>query len=86
MTDNTIVGAGRVKFLKPGEKYHWVRETQWERDWEAEGLLPKRRAVASEPVVVETYNAVVGDWCTVSEFLELVDISQKAIKAGTKND
>lgn len=56
MNDNTIVGAGRVKFLKPGEKYHWVRETQWERDWEAEGLLPKRWAVANRPVVINTYN------------------------------
>lgn len=56
MTDNTIVGSGRVKFTKPGEKYHWVRETEWERKWEAEGLLPKRWAVASEPVVISTYN------------------------------
>lgn len=56
MNDNTIVGACRPRFLKPGEKYHWVRETQWERDWEAEGLLPKRWAVASEPVVINTYN------------------------------
>lgn len=55
MTDNTIVGSGRVKFTKPGEKYHWVRETEWERQWEAEGLLPKRWAVASEPVVISTY-------------------------------
>lgn len=55
MNDNTIVGSGRVKFTKPGEKYHWVRETEWERQWEADGLLPKRWAVASEPVVVETY-------------------------------
>ena len=53
MRSDTIVGAGRPRFLKPGEKYHWVRE------WEAEGLLPKRWAVASEPVVVETYNH---DW------------------------
>ena len=56
MTDNTIVGSGRVKFTKPGEKYRWVRETEWERKWEAEGLLPKRWAVASEPVVISTYN------------------------------
>lgn len=56
MTDNTIVGLGRVKFTKPGDKYHWVRETEWERQWEAEGLLPKRWAVASEPVVISTYN------------------------------
>lgn len=58
MTDNTIVGTSRVKFLKPGEKYHLVRETQWERDWEAGGLLPKRWAVASEPVVISTYKAI----------------------------
>ena len=58
MNDNTIVGSGRVKFIKPGERYHWVRETEWERQWEAEGLLPKRWAVASEPVVVESYR----DW------------------------
>ena len=58
MTDNTIVGTSRVKFLKLGEKYHLVRETQWERDWEAEGLLPKRWAVASEPVVISTYKAL----------------------------
>ena len=55
MNKNTIVGAGRPRFLKPGEKYHWVRETAWEREWEAEGLLPKRWAVASEPVVIATY-------------------------------
>jgi len=55
VSPKTIVGAGRTRFLRPGEKYHWVRETAWEREWEAEGLLPKRWAVASEPVVVETY-------------------------------
>lgn len=58
MNDNTIVGTGRVKFIKPGERYHWVRDTQRERDWEAEGLLPKRWAVASEPVVISTYKAL----------------------------
>lgn len=84
MNDNTIVGPCRVKFTKPGEKYHWVRETEWERQWEAEGLLPKRIAVASEPVVVGRY--VVGDWCTVGEFMELVDLAKKAIMAGVKND
>lgn len=54
MDRDTIVGSRRPRFLKPGEKYHLVRETEWEREWEAEGLLPKRWAVASEPVVVET--------------------------------
>ena len=58
MTDNTIAGSGRVKFTKPGDKYHWVRETEWERQWEAEGLLPKRWAVASEPVVISTYRGI----------------------------
>jgi len=62
VNNNTIVGSGRVKFTKPGEKYHWVRDTEWERQWEAEGLLPKRWAAASEPVVISTYRTgVIGD-------------------------
>ena len=56
MNNDIIAGSRKVKFLKPGEKYHWVRETAWEREWEAEGLLPKRWAVAGEPVVVDTYD------------------------------
>ena len=54
----TIYGNRRVKFLKPGERYHWVRDTEWERAWEAEGLLPKRWAVAGGPVVISTYKAL----------------------------
>ena len=72
MNNDTIVGSRRPKFLKPGEKYHWVRETEWEREWEAEGLLPKRWAVASEPVAVETYNPSFV-WDPVTNWIRKVD-------------